>query len=102
MVRQIQEVNRKGLEDLELYQIKNSLVKDQGQLMRDFSTEEWVCKIPHTCIHGLRTPNEGINERNLKIWANKQTKNALVVPKDLGEGVDFRPCSEDDFLTGRP
>ena len=35
MVRQIQEVNRKGLEDLELYQIKNSLVKDQGQLMRD-------------------------------------------------------------------
>ena len=102
MVRQIQEVNRKGLEDLELYQIKNSLVKDQGQLMRDFSTEEWVCKIPHTCIHGLRTPNEGINERNLKIWANVQTKNASAVPKDLGEGVDFRPCSEDDFLTGRP
>ena len=62
MVRQIQEVNRKGLEDLELYQIKNSLVKDQGQLMRDFSTEEWVCKIPHTCIHGLRTPNEEINQ----------------------------------------
>jgi hypothetical protein len=74
MVRQIQEVNRKGLEDLELYQIKNSLVKDQGQLMRDFSTEEWVCKIPHTCIHGLRTPNEEINQYNLKIWANVADK----------------------------
>ena len=22
------------------------------------------------CIHGLRTPNEGINQRNLKIWAD--------------------------------
>ena len=22
-------------------------------------------------VHGLRTPNEGINQRNLKIWANE-------------------------------
>ena len=31
-----------------------------------------------------------------------QTKYALAIPKDLGVGVDFRPRSEDDFLTGRP
>ena len=24
--------------------------------------------------HGLRTPNEGINQRNLKIWANVADK----------------------------
>jgi hypothetical protein len=41
-------------------------------------------------FHGLRTPNEGINQRNLKIW---QTKYAMAVPKVLGVGVDFRPCS---------
>ena len=28
-----------------------------------------------------------------------QTKYALAVPKNLGVGVDFRPCSEGDFLT---
>ena len=27
-----------------------------------------------------------------------QTKYASAVPKNLGVGVDFRPCSEDDFL----
>jgi hypothetical protein len=31
-----------------------------------------------------------------------QTKYALAVPKNLGLGVDFGPCSEDDFLTRRP
>ena len=30
-----------------------------------------------------------------------QTKYALDVPKNLGVGVDVRPCSEDDFLAGR-
>ena len=30
-----------------------------------------------------------------------QTKYALAVPKNLGVGVDFWPCSEGDFLTGR-
>ena len=25
-------------------------------------------------VHGLRTPNEGINQRNLKIWANVADK----------------------------
>jgi hypothetical protein len=31
-----------------------------------------------------------------------QTKYALAVPINLGVGVDLGPCSEDDFLTGRP
>ena len=31
-----------------------------------------------------------------------QTKYASAIPKNLGVGVDFRPCSEGDFLTGRP
>ena len=26
--------------------------------------------IVHAPTHGLRTPNEGINQRNLKIWAD--------------------------------
>ena len=43
--------------------------------------------------HGLRAPNEGINQRNLKISA---------IPKNLGVGLDFLLCSEGDFLTGQP
>ena len=31
-----------------------------------------------------------------------QAKYASAVPKNLGVGVDFRPCSEGNFLTGRP
>ena len=27
-----------------------------------------------TCIHGLRTPNEGINQRYLKNWADVADK----------------------------
>ena len=52
--------------------------------------------------HGLRTPNEGINQRNLKIWADVQTKYASAVPKNLGVRVDFGPCSEGYCLTRRP
>ena len=29
-----------------------------------------------------------------------QTKYTSAIRKNLGVGVDFRPCSEDDFLTG--
>ena len=31
-----------------------------------------------------------------------QTKYASAVPKNLRLGIDFRPCIECDFLTGRP
>ena len=34
----------------------------------------------HTYLHGLRTPNEGINQRILKFWADVADKNALAVP----------------------
>ena len=49
--------------------------------------------------HRLGTPNEGINQRNLKIWADVADKYASAVPKNLGVGVEFRPCSEGNFLT---
>ena len=29
-----------------------------------------VFPVSNDCRHGLRTPNEGINQRNLKIWAD--------------------------------
>ena len=53
----------------------------------------------NTSNHGLRTPNEGINQRYLKNWANAY---AYAVPKNLGVRVNFRPCSEGYFLSGRP
>ena len=31
-----------------------------------------------------------------------QTKYASAIPKNLGFGFDFGPCSEGDFLTGSP
>ena len=31
-------------------------------------------------LHGLRTPNEGINQRNLKFWANVADKICFPVP----------------------
>ena len=43
--------------------------------------------------------------RHKEIWKFGpmwQTKYASAVPKNLGVGVDFRPCSAGDFLTGRP
>ena len=49
---------------------------------------------------GLRTPNEGINQRYLKNWANVEEKNASAIPKNLGVGVNFRQCSEGCFLSG--
>ena len=52
--------------------------------------------------HGLRTPNEGKNQRSLKIWADVADKYALAVPKNLGLGLSFGPCSEGYFLSGRP
>jgi hypothetical protein len=52
--------------------------------------------------HGLLTPNEGIIQRNLKFWADVADKKCSAIPKNLGLGFDFRPCSEGDFLTGCP
>jgi hypothetical protein len=49
-----------------------------------------------------RTPNDGINQRYLKNWANVAEKYASAVPKNLGVGVNFRPCIEGYFLSWRP
>ena len=51
--------------------------------------------------HGLRTPNEGTNQRYLKNWADVADK-ICFGHINLELGFDFRPCSEGDFLTGRP
>ena len=52
--------------------------------------------------HGLRTPNEGINQRYLKNWADVADKYASAVPKNLGLGLNFRQCSEGYFLSVCP
>ena len=39
--------------------------------------------------HGLRTPNEGINQRNLKIGADVADKICFGRTKNLGAGVNF-------------
>ena len=50
--------------------------------------------------HGLRTPNEGKNQRRIgPMW---HTKYAAAIPINLGLGLNFRPCSEGYFLSGRP
>ena len=51
-------------------------------------------------LHLLRTPNEGINQINLKIWAN--VADEIIKKLGVGAGVDFRLCNEGDFLAGRP
>ena len=53
-------------------------------------------------LHRLRAHNEGIIQTYLKIRAVEAEKYASAIPKSLGVGVDFWPCSERDFLTGRP
>ena len=42
-------------------------------------------------VHGLQTPSEGINQRNLKLWAEMADKICFDRPKNLGLGLDFRP-----------
>ena len=61
-------------------------------LFSPFNVDQINKSLIHPTFYGLQTPNEGINQRNLKIWADGQTKYALAVPKNLRVGVDFRPC----------
>ena len=39
--------------------------------------------------HGLRTPNEGINQRYLKIWADVADKICCRHTKKFGSGSEF-------------
>ena len=51
---------------------------------------------------GLWTPNEGISQRNQKIWANVTDKICFgCMYLKLGVGIYFWPCSGIDFLTSR-
>ena len=43
-----------------------------------------------------------IEIRYMNIWKIGPTKYALAIPKNLGLGLNFRPCSERYFLSGRP
>ena len=52
--------------------------------------------------HGLRTPNEGINQRYLKNWADVTDKICFGRTNKFRIGIEFRPCSEGYFLSGRP
>ena len=53
--------------------------------------------------HRLWTPNEGHKSKTSKNlgWCGRHSTYASAVPKNLGVGVAFRPCSEDHFLSGR-
>ena len=52
-----------------------------------------IFKLFRISNHGLRTPNEGINQSYLKNWAYVADKIALAVPKNLGLGLNFPLCS---------
>ena len=41
-----------------------------GYIIYDLPRIEAQLLTTHGATHGLRRPNEGINQRNLKIWAN--------------------------------
>ena len=40
-------------------------------------------------MHGLRTPNEGINQRYLKNWADVADKICFGRTKRIGIGIEF-------------
>ena len=39
--------------------------------------------------HGLRTPNEGINQRNMKIWVDVADKICFCHTLKFGIGIEF-------------
>ena len=51
-------------------------------------------------LHGLRTPNEGMNQRNLKIWANVADK--MCFGRNYKFGIELLECSESYFISGCP
>ena len=69
-----------------------------------YQANQNVCQSKHLHIqkHGLQTPNEGMNQRNLKIWPMWQTKYASPGPKNFVVGVDFCFCTEGRFLIRCP
>ena len=78
---------------------RNKIIQRLFSLIQTMWTQNKQIK---TCKHGLRTPNEGINQRYLKNWADVADIYAAPVPKNSGLGLNFRPCSEGYLLSGRP
>ena len=50
---------------------------------------DWLRSISDTVTltHGLRTPNEGMNQRNLKLWANVVDKICFGSTYKFGIGI---------------
>jgi hypothetical protein len=49
----------------------------------------WTCAWKIPADHGLRTPNEGINESYLKNWADVADKLCFGRTKQFGIGIEF-------------
>ena len=43
-------------------------------LPRGYNALAWLERLKTASTHGLRTPNEGINQRNLNFWADMADK----------------------------
>ena len=50
------------------------LVRAHTSCRQNLMPEKWMHSDLNGFDHGLRTPNEGINHRNLKIWADVADK----------------------------
>ena len=62
-----------------------------------------VRKTTYILRSGARTTDTQWRHKDIwKIGPMWQTKYASAEPKNLGVGVNFRPCSEGYFLSGRP
>ena len=65
---------------------------DQFVFTSDFNGLSFI-----VCGHGLKTPNEGTNQRNMKFWASVADKYALVVLKRIGSGSGYSVLQRRQF-----
>ena len=59
-------------------------------MIDDFLWEQcfaYLCCV--VVVHGIRTPNEGINQRYLKNWADVADKICFGRTKTFGIGIEF-------------
>ena len=56
------------------HKIARKIIERNAQKKSMNASNNYLCNDPQ---HGLRTPNEGINQRNLKIWADVADKICL-------------------------
>ena len=70
----------------------------EGKFLFLFLMHLQFCGENNEIYHRLRTHNEGKISEKL----GRSGRHASAVPKNLGVGVNFRPCSEGNFPSGRP